>query len=1306
MNNQNITALSQTATAQKLARSTEQQVNELIKLLFATNLATDVITSRQIYWNKVADITGDEQYRYYARYGNKIDKWTNNSGYDIRDNGTMASVRALEAERKGTFSMGNFIKIYGVSRQHFDFLKVLGLVQNTEWHHTGKSFKETEFFSWKDSEKAGGIVSYEFDGINITSDEDNLQEELQKTEGLSLATLYAQNKKDLTKITKEFKNLNWEYKLPKTEINVITFDDYAYREGKNKVSLTQKEQNQKRERHAYISEFLADNGMPAWERRLEHEQVDEEFKNILNKRIEEYINQNNEQLLEKYNEIYGEDLKTKADIERYNAEIDSFNLSTNGKEKIVLDFAQKFGVPTDIAYKYVRRYSHNVQLEEQRKAEKQEKDEHNKKVKKSIEEEEKALAIWLETLIAGGYVERFSRRQSKPSDFSIITYREMYGRYGWFNSESKSYNLPEYYSGFTFNNENHYNQYQEKKQAIRELSNNIRFQDIWHGNNHNFDFDEKELNMEKYIHYLRYSSNNTIYGFVDNDRKVYLNRDVINLNTPIHEFAHLWVSHIQKHFPDLWNKGKELFSQSEYLKEVQTDPNYQHLTVEEQIDEAMARAIGDNGEKELKTSLFKGISKWISDVWKKIGATFGIENLSSEQISNLSLRDFTNIATTELLSGKDLTTRVKHGYGVNGHLYSKATYKDNNIKDTELIDERFRIGNKRKEFMRNTMLDKLTNATEASIDKTIEEIEKLSEEVKQGGDPKTEKATFHWIMKGTVILPEDNYKIKHALKIADMAKIDPMGYDSPMELINVNADIEIKQERINPDDVATLSNKVEYGYGITVYDVEESDKSRKNMREIINTHFGKNSSPWCLLQSDGNGNLTEESEHYWNEYDGIDKRVAFKDGKLLAFCANDSDDVVWWDRNDRATNGIPVTMKMANDELDRTATYELDEVNREFGPPTDIHKGNKKNGLYEQWYDDRQISVRTTYKDGKKNGLYEEWYENGQISIRATYKDGKLDGLCEIWYKNGQLANKRTHKDGELNGLYEEWCENGQISVRETYKDGKKNGLFEKWHENGQIYVQKTYKDNKLDGLLEEWYENGQIHVQETYKDDKRDGLFKKWHENGQIHVQKTYKDGKLDGLCEIWYKNGQISVRETYKDDKRDGLCEMWYENGQLHFMETYKKGKQVKNTKQRIGVRFHIGSKRKEFIHNTTIKNTEFVSKEKIVLLQKEKTNSSIEELNQRTQQYYQERNINSNTPLHKNDILAFLQQTGREGKSKLIEIVRDITGKDFEIKGAFVDNIVNLFKNNASEMRFKACLKEYIVEQNQNIGLSRSI
>lgn len=161
-------------------------------------------------------------------------------------------------------------------------------------------------------------------------------------------------------------------------------------------------------------------------------------------------------------------------------------------------------------------------------------------------------------------------------------------------------------------------------------------------------------------HYLR--PNGTVLGFVKGNT-IYLNPDEVSLNTPIHEFGHLWVSQVKGHFPELWAKGKELFLESDYLRKVQADPNYQHLDLDGQIDEAMARAIGDRGEQELDKTLLEKILDWIAEVWEKIGGVFGIDNLTSEQISNLTLQDFTDMATSELLSGQNLTERVNGNRG-------------------------------------------------------------------------------------------------------------------------------------------------------------------------------------------------------------------------------------------------------------------------------------------------------------------------------------------------------------------------------------------------------------------------------------------------------------------------------------------------------------------------------------------------------------------------------------------------------------------------------------------------------------------
>ena len=57
---------------------------------------------------------------------------------------------------------------------------------------------------------------------------------------------------------------------------------------------------------------------------------------------------------------------------------------------------------------------------------------------------------------------------------------------------------------------------------------------------------------------------------------------------------------------------------------------------------------------------------------------------------------------------------------------------------------------------------------------------------------------------------------------------------------------------------------------------------------------------------------------------------------------------------------------------ERTGTTEYNEETGLYGEYSNIHRGNKENGLYEKWYDNGQLALRATYKDGEK-WVYEEW---------------------------------------------------------------------------------------------------------------------------------------------------------------------------------------------------------------------------------------------------------------------------------------------------------------------------------------------
>ena len=419
-------------------------------------------------------------------------------------------------------------------------------------------------------------------------------------------------------------------------------------------------------------------------------------------------------------------------------------------------------------------------------------------------------------------------------------------------------------------------------------------------------------------------------------------------------------------------------------------------------------------------------------------------------------------------------------------------------------------------------------------------------------------ATTRWFVNEIVRLPEDQPKVSEAIKVAKLAKVDPLTYPSPMSILNTFKQYKIKEKAIDPNTVPELSNGQTIGppsFSIRVYDVEDTKEGQLAMRKIINTHWGEDANPWCLLQGDGKGNLNSDAWQYWNHYNGVPKRVAFKDGKLLAFCANDDNSDCWWDRQDEPHDEISFDMKIPNDELGREATYEVDEYGYLYGP-YDIHRGNTQNGVYEEWTDDGQIVVRENYKDGKMDGVCEEWWEDGKLRYRENYKKGVLEGPYEYRNSKGNLIERGNYKNKKYHGLIEKWDEwsDGVLVSREQYKEAILDGISELYYRDGSLKSRQMYIDGIRNGLCEEWYNNGQLKSRTNYKNDNPDGLYEEWYSNGQMRLRESMKVGTRYGVSEAWYNNGQIHSRSNWMNGKLDGLYESWHKNGKLDSRYLYK--------------------------------------------------------------------------------------------------------------------------------------------------------
>ena len=175
---------------------------------------------------------------------------------------------------------------------------------------------------------------------------------------------------------------------------------------------------------------------------------------------------------------------------------------------------------------------------------------------------------------------------------------------------------------------------------------------------------EDQFEIEKYlngdIQLQQEMSSSGVYetpnGFVYKGN-VYLNRDKVKRDTPIHEFGHLWNSYIKKNNKDVYDKGLELIEGSEYHNQVLNNPAYDKLSKEDKLEEALAQAIGEKGVKILNESKKSKFNAWFNNLFKQIARGLGLRNMSGDKLSKLTLDKFTDLAGAELLSGQEITPR-------------------------------------------------------------------------------------------------------------------------------------------------------------------------------------------------------------------------------------------------------------------------------------------------------------------------------------------------------------------------------------------------------------------------------------------------------------------------------------------------------------------------------------------------------------------------------------------------------------------------------------------------------------------------
>ena len=105
--------------------------------------------------------------------------------------------------------------------------------------------------------------------------------------------------------------------------------------------------------------------------------------------------------------------------------------------------------------------------------------------------------------------------------------------------------------------------------------------------------------------------------------------------------------------------------------------------------------------------------------------------------------------------------------------------------------------------------------------------------------------------------------------------------------------------------------------------------------------------------------------------------------------------------------------------------------------------------------DEIQRSVNKNKRSLDKALLIFQQHEKPSKGIQKTnnYKDGKKEGYWESFHDNGQLSEKGNYNDGLRVGDWESYHDNGKLWVRGKYtKDGTRDASWEYFDKDGKKF--------------------------------------------------------------------------------------------------------------------------------------------------------------------------------------------------------------------------------------------------------------
>lgn len=180
------------------------------------------------------------------------------------------------------------------------------------------------------------------------------------------------------------------------------------------------------------------------------------------------------------------------------------------------------------------------------------------------------------------------------------------------------------------------------------------------------------------------------------------------------------------------------------------------------------------------------------------------------------------------------------------------------------------------------------------------------------------------------------------------------------------------------------------------------------------------------------------------------------------------------------------------------------------------------------------------WQDFKKEGIWEKYYENGQLNLKTKYESGLKTGHETQWDINGnkiaetvfEIISENGIKKSVKQGVQSTW-KNGVLSSVTTYKNDLRNGLHKTYYPDGTIEREINFENDSVQGKNFSYYEDGKLKYEHNYRSTRSGNHFIGWNksydENGEL-TREFYANGSGKNLVLISYEDQH--KRELVIDD------------------------------------------------------------------------------------------------------------------------------------------------------------------------------